>query len=121
MNSPSDKKPIKRTGQQNRALHLWLTMLANELNEAGLSAQLVLKEKMELIWTPAMCKELLWRPAQRALFKKKSTTQLNKQQEIDLIYNHLARHLGEKFGLEVPDFPTHELGYWEKAPIKEKE
>lgn len=98
---------------------MYFSLLAQELNEAGLTAQLVLKEKMELNWTSEMIKELLWRPAQKAITKKRSTTQLNKQKEIDVIYDHLTRHLGEKFGIHVP-FPTHELGYWEKAPTKER-
>lgn len=113
----NNPKP-RRTGQQNKALHLFFMLLAQELNEAGLSAQLVLKEKMELNWSPEMVKELLWRPAQRAILKKKSTTDLKKQEEIDLIYDHLNRHLSEKFGIHI-DFPSHEIGYWEKAPLKD--
>lgn len=114
-----EKQKPRRTNQQNKALHLFFTLLAQELNEAGLSVHLVLKEKMALNWSPEMVKELLWRPAQRAITKKKSTTDLKKQEEIDLIYEHLNRHLGEKFGIHV-DFPSHEIGYWEKAPVKEK-
>jgi hypothetical protein len=107
---------MKRTGQQNRALHLYYTLLAQELNNAGYTVQLVLKEKMELDWTPDMVKELLWRPAQQAILEKKSTTELEKQQDIDTVYSHLNRHLSEKFGLHVP-FPSHEIGYWESAPL----
>lgn len=113
------KKPTPRTGQQNRALHVFFTLLAYELNEAGLSVQLVLKQKMELNWTPSMVKEMLWRPAQKAILKKKSTTQLRKQEDIDLIYDHLNRHLSEKFGISVP-FPTHEVGYANTAPLKKQ-
>lgn len=95
-----------RTLQQNSALHLYYMWLATELNLAGYSVQLVLKEKMDLDFTPEMVKELLWRPAQKAILKKKSTTELKKLEEIDLIYEHLNRHLGEKFGIHVP-FPTN--------------
>ncbi len=97
----------QRTGSQNNALHLYFMWLATELNLAGYTVQLVLKQKMDLDWTPSMCKELLWRPAQQAILKKKSTTELSKQQDIDLIYDHLNRHLGEKFGIHVK-FPTDE-------------
>jgi len=99
--------PKKRTEAQNAALHLYFTWLATELNLAGYTVQLVLKEKMDLDFTPEMVKELLWRPAQEAITKKKSTTELNKQEEIDVIFEHLNRHLGEKFGVHVP-FPTDE-------------
>ena len=109
---------MQRTDQQNRGLHLYYRLLADELNNAGYTVQLVLREKMELNWTPSMIKELLWRPAQQAILKKKSTTELSKQQDIDTVYEHLNRHLGEKFGVHVP-FPSNELGYWQSAPLKD--
>lgn len=96
-----------RTLSQNAALHLWFMWLATELNLAGYSVQLVLKEKMDLDWSPDMIKELLWRPAQKAILKKKSTTELKKIEDIDKVYEHLNRHLGEKFGVHVP-FPTNQ-------------
>lgn len=107
----------KRTGQQNRALHLYFTHLAEALNDAGYNVQLVLSHTMDLDWTPELAKELLWRTAQQALLGKQSTTELNKQQEIDLVYSHLNRYISERFGLHVP-FPSHELGYWDDAPLK---
>jgi regulator of replication initiation timing len=93
-----------RTGQQNRALHLFFTLLADELNDAGYTVQLVLKEKIDLDWDAHKIKELLWRPAQEAILQKKSTTQLKKQEDIDKVYDHLVRHLGEKFNIFV-EFP----------------
>jgi len=105
-----------RTGQQNRALHLYYQMLAKELNDAGYTVQLVLKEKIDIDWSPRLIKEILWREAQRAILGKDSTTELSKQGDIDLVYSHLNRHLSEKFGLHVA-FPSHEPGYWETAPL----
>lgn len=101
----SDKKlktSTPRTDRQNRAMHLFFSLLATELNAGGYSVQLVLKEKMDLDWTSDSVKELLWRPAQKALLKKHSTTTLNKQEDITLIYEHLNRHLGTIFGVHVP-------------------
>lgn len=97
--------PKQRTEKQNRALHLYFMWLATELNLAGYTVQMVLKQKMDLDFTPEMVKELLWRPAQQAILKKRSTTLLSKQQDIDLIYDHLNRHLSEKFGIHV-SFPV---------------
>jgi hypothetical protein len=106
----------QRTSQQNKALHKYFALLATELNAAGFSVQLVLKEKMELDWNERSVKELLWRSAQQALLGKQSTTDLDKQEDITLVYEHLSRHLGEKFGVQV-DFPSHEIGYWVTAPL----
>lgn len=99
----------KRTIKQGSALHLYFEMLARELNDAGYTVQLVLKEKIDLEWDKEKVKELLWRPAQEAITGKKSTTELNKGSDIDLVFNHLNRHLGEKFGLhiEFPDDPNN--------------
>ena len=107
----------QRTGQQNKALHKYFELLADALNEAGFTVQLVLKEKVELDWNERSVKELLWRTAQQALLGKVSTTDLDKQEDISLIYDHLNRHLSTKFGLHVP-FPSNEPGYWETAPLK---
>lgn len=105
---------MKRSAQQNRALHLFYRLLAEELNAGGYTVQLILKEKMDLDWTPEAAKELLWRPAQRAILGKESTKDLEKVEDIDLVYSHLNRHLGEKFGIHVA-FPSHEAGYYDKA------
>jgi hypothetical protein len=95
----------QRTGSQNDALHLWFTFLAEALNEAGLTVQEVLAQKMELNWTPYMVKELLWKEAQKRLYGKDSTAKLDKVSEIDNIHDHLTRHLGEKFHIEYIPFP----------------
>lgn len=108
---------MQRTGQQNRALHKYFELLAAALNESGYTVQLVLKEKVDLDWQPSMVKELLWRPAQQAITQKVSTTELEKQEDIDLIYSHLNRHLSEKFRLHVA-FPSMEIGYADTAPLK---
>lgn len=107
-----------RTGQQNKAMHKYFELLAKNLNDAGYTVQLVLKEKVDLDWTKDMVKELLWRPSQKAILRKRSTTELNKQEEITRVYDHLNRHISEKFGIHVP-FPSHEPGYWDTAPLKE--
>ena len=97
------KKP--RTQSQNSALHLWFTMVAQELNDAGYTVQLVLKEKVDLDFTPETVKTLLWHSAQEAILGVKSTTKLKKTEDIDKVYDHLNRHLAEKFQIHVP-FPN---------------
>ena len=93
-----------RTTRQNSALHEFFERLAVELNDAGLEMRKVLSEKAtDIPWTATTIKECLWKPIQEAQLRKKSTTELTTK-EVDLIYNTLNRHLGEKFGISV-EFP----------------
>ena len=101
-----NKKSLTRT-QQN-ALHLWFELVAQALNEGGFNVQLVLKQKMDIDWNKELIKELLWRPAQKIILNKDSTTELLKQGDIDKVFDHLNRHLGEKFWIHVP-FPSEQM------------
>lgn len=94
----------KRTIQQNKALHLWFTMLSQELNDAGLDMRKTLKPEVDIPWTSQSIKEYLWRPVQLSQLQKQSTTDLSSD-EVDKVWETLNRHLGEKFGLHVP-FPS---------------
>lgn len=99
----------QRTERQNRALHLWFTMLAAALNEAGYDMRAVLRNDRAIPWTDYNVKEFMWRPVQEAQIGKKSTTKLTTV-EVDEIFNTINRFLGEKFGVHVP-FPSIESMY----------
>ena len=75
---------MKRTTQQNKALHLYFRLLAESLNEAGLDMKKVLKPTIDISWNERNVKEYLWRPIQNAQVIKKSTTELNSD-EVDKI------------------------------------
>lgn len=96
-----------RTPAQNRALHLFLSELADALNGAGLDMRRTLKPEINIPWTKETCKEHLWKPIQKALTKKKSTTQINTA-EVAAIYDTLSRFMAEKHGLRTPDWPADE-------------
>lgn len=103
---PHCKKELpNRSDQQNKALHKWFELVADELNASGQSKQKVLGKTIELNWDARSVKEDLWRPVQKALLKKHSTTELLKLEDIDKVYEHLNRFLGEKCEIHVP-FPT---------------
>lgn len=102
-----EKKTERRTPRQNNALHLFFQLLADALNEAGLDMRKVIKQDIDIEWTLESVKDYLWRPIQKVLLKKTSTTKLNKKEDIDKIYDTLNRHLSEKFGVSVP-FPSEE-------------
>jgi len=99
-------KDNTRTIRQNAALHKYFTMLADELNFAGLEMKKVLKPEVEIMWTAESIKNYLWRPIQYAMTDKISTTELDTKQ-VNKIYEVLDRHLGEKFGISV-EFPSEE-------------
>jgi hypothetical protein len=99
----------KLTRQQQKALHLFFTLLAEELNNAGLDQRKVLKPGVAIPWSGESIKTQIWKPIQQALYEKKSTTELLKKEEIDRVYNVINKHLSESFpGIEIPDFPSIE-------------
>lgn len=97
-------KPKKRSPAQNRAMHKLFDLLSDELNEKGLTIQKVLKPTVDVWWNRTLVKEYLWRPIQKAVTLKESSAELNTK-ELDKVFETLAFHLGEKFGLEVT-FPS---------------
>ena len=96
----------ERTLTQNRAMHLWFTMVADALNDAGLDMRTVLKPEIEIPWTESTVKNHLWRPVQKAMLDKESTADLTTK-ELTEVEQVLSRHLAEKHGIHVP-FPSIE-------------
>lgn len=96
----------QRTLTQNAALHKLFGLISEELNAAGLDVRTTLKPDFEIPWNPRLVKEILWRETQRVVLGKDSTTELEKQKDIDLVYDVLNRFLA-KHGIHVP-FPSVE-------------
>jgi hypothetical protein len=94
------KRIRTRSQEQNAAMHLWLEWVAKALNEGGHDMQTVLSQTISLSWSKDSAKENLWRPIQRAMMKKESTTELYKP-EVSDVYEHLNRFLAEKFGISI--------------------
>lgn len=108
---------MKRTAQQNRALHKGFELVAKALTDAGLDMRAVLKPEIDIPWTTVSVKEYLFRPIVRAMTSKLSTADLDKIGEIEAIWEVLMRHLMEKHHIEYIHFPSQELGYWDSAPM----
>lgn len=102
-----EREHPKRTNQQSKALHLFCERLAHELNMAGLDMKAVLKPDVEIPWNKTTVKEYIWRPIQKTLTTKQSTTKIDTV-EPNQIWEIINRHLGEKFGIEVPLWPSQE-------------
>jgi hypothetical protein len=88
--------------------------LADVLNDAGLDQRKVLKPSISIPWSGASVKEQLFKPIMKGMFEKESTTQLDKQGEIDKVWDMLLKHLGEKFHVEYLPFPHLEEGEKDK-------
>jgi len=99
-----------RTPIQNNALHLFFSQLAQELNDKHFDMRTLIREEVELSWTPYNVKEFLWKPFQKLLTGKRTTTKLNRAEEINLIYDNLNRALIDrtKGQVQVPPFPSIE-------------
>ena len=102
----SAQKKQPRTLTQNNALHLFYNQLSDALNMAGLEMKVVLKGDTQIWWTPDAVKTYLWKPLQKAMFQKESTTELDKHEEITAIHEQLMHILGERNFLEYIPFPN---------------
>ena len=93
------------TLSQKRALHLYFRFIADELNNLGLTYndKLFNDIEIEIPYTEIVVKELIWKPIQKILFDKTSTTEITNA-EINKIIDVITLHLS-KLGLQV-DFPN---------------
>ncbi len=103
-NMPTEKQ---RTAQQNAALHLYFTLLAEELNGAGYNLKTVLENiRMDIPVTPVSVKENIWKPIMKQMLGKESTTEMNRT-DITTIWEALNLAFGTRLGVQV-DFPSQE-------------
>ncbi|MBT3206925.1 MAG: hypothetical protein HN704_18335 [Bacteroidetes bacterium] len=103
------KKVVQtRTKKQNRALHLFFSLAAKDLNELGITCVLPLLGGIETRWTKTLFKENTWKPMQIRMFGTESTTKL-KRNQIDQVFEAINMFLGER-GI-VLNFPC-EFDYY---------
>lgn len=115
MNKPSNSESNnekshlsnKRTIKQNNGLHLYCELVAQECNNSGVTFSdfIRLRPKLDMPWTQHRVKEI-WREAQRLLYGKTRTRDLNKD-EIDRVYDVVNKAIAEITGVHVP-FPSLE-------------
>lgn len=112
--------PKQRTLSQNSALHLYLTQVAAELDRQGHTMQDVVQKitKVEIKPTMHNVKEMIWREIQKAQLGKDSTTFLNKQEDIDKVYEVMNKWLGTYFEIHIP-WPNDERKQFEKVSYGE--
>lgn len=96
-----------RTSLQNRSIHLFFTIISEQLNEMGLEFYYSGIKGADLCtrYTPTIVKDFFWRPIQIALFDIESTKKINTKQ-INEISDVIIKFFGEK-GIVI-SFPNKE-------------
>lgn len=94
------KSAKSRSLTMNSALHQFCKMLAHVLNDAGFDFRVFIKEGYPVPFNEYLVKEYLWRPIQKAITGKDSTTKPTNA-EYSEIYEALNMKLSE-FGIHVP-------------------
>lgn len=97
-----------RTIPQNSSLHLWLTQMATEMNDAGLTNRKVWEKMAESFDIPVTM-EMLKDIAQNVsfdMFKKKHTSELTTI-EMQKLYETLNSAFGQSVGVSIP-WPSRE-------------
>jgi len=99
--------PEKRTLNQNASLHLMFTQLAKECLDKGIEMRQLVKEEVPIEATPENLK-WLWKLLQNGLFKTKSTTELKKTGQIEVVYDAFNKILIERTQGEIclPPWPA---------------
>jgi len=92
-----------RTSQQNRSLHLYLTMMARGFNDAGIDILMVMKKFKEGFSIPVTQTFLkaVFKKVMSGMYNKTSTTKLTTV-EIQKVYDAFNRGLGEQHGISRP-------------------
>lgn len=92
----------QRTNTQNAALHVYFTLLANALNDAGYDLRrfFELRPQLDISWDAELVKKELWKPIQEVMLNKESTTEPNTA-EYDKVYNVLNRFTAQEFGISI--------------------
>ncbi len=98
------KPKSSRTNQQNKALHKFFSLVSEEMTNAGLTVPLILKYFPELQVTPSFVKRI-WQEIQKGVLGKSQTRSLDKQGEIDKVYEEFNLFLAEKLLIENIPFP----------------
>ena len=93
-----------RTSAQNNALHVYCRLLGEKLNDSGYDMKRVIKQEVDIPWSPSLVKEYLWKPIQKIVANEDSTAKAGSD-DYYKTYSVLSRQLSDKFGVFV-DFPS---------------
>lgn len=94
---------MKITKLHNRAFHKYLSIIAEELNNAGLSREQIIELVVDMRWTTETIKEALYRPILINTTTKESTKDLTDKElcEVEKLIDEALL----KLGIEI-DYPS---------------
>lgn len=92
-----------RTSRQNRSMHLYFTLVAEEANNAGYEMRDLVLDNVPIRITLESVKEL-WKIMQKTMYGTTSTTQL-KTNQVSEIYDAMNVVISERLKLSIP-FPS---------------
>lgn len=93
----------QRTSKQNRALHLYFRLIADELKRRGISMYDFLEPKILEIPASEHSVKLCWKDMQAKYLGRESTTELTTK-ELTEVYDIFNNYIATNFGCHVP-FP----------------
>ena len=97
----------QRTSKQQAAIEVYCRELAGAMNDAGFDmTTFPYREGFKLKWTQESVKQTFWKPTQRHLFGKKSSTQLNTS-EVSEVYEAVDLGISQNTGVSI-EFPHRE-------------
>ena len=98
----------QRTSKQNSALHVYCSLLSNSFNEGGFDMIKVLSHHAEIPWDERgyNVKEKIWKPIQKTLIQKGSTTEANRV-DYSNVYEVVNNYTATKMGISIA-WPTKE-------------
>ena len=99
----------KYSTKQRGALHVWLQMIADLFNEAGMEYGSRVKfngEQVKIPWDMSKVKEDIYKPLLESMTGKQSTED---QSSIDssLVARQITLIFGERYGIPLPPWPSN--------------
>ncbi len=97
---------MKISRNQNRALHLYFKIMAEQCQINGITTRELWQKGFEVPVTLQIFKDNVWRPLQISLFNKNSTQELDSK-EINQLFDVINKEFGETYQIHRP-FPSIE-------------
>ncbi len=105
--------------QQFKAMHKWFDQVGEAMNEKHIDMRAFLRKDIEMPWSTWAIKEFIFKPLMEQRYGKKSTKELFKTGEIDILYDVITLEIIERTKGEV-DVPPWPCRQWKQLQEEEK-